>query len=111
MDKEFLREVVEEMVRKEKAAWISGNRINNATNNKSKVIILWHRPAEWAQMVYKCVERVGGIGSIYTVYDLFEGEDYSKEGDSKYLSIVLNYHCFGFRISSNSRDFNSRCHK
>ena len=82
MDKEFLIEVLDEMVKRNKAAWISGNRINNSVNNiKSKVIILWHGIAEWAQIVYKCVDRIGGIGSIYTVYDLFEGDDYVKEGN------------------------------
>lgn len=46
-------------------------------------MIFWRRPAEWAQLVYKFVERIGGIGSIFTVYDLIEGDDSIKEGKIK----------------------------
>lgn len=73
MDREFLQEIIAEMVKYEKAAWLNPLK-------KSSVLILWRRPAEWAELVYKFVERIGGIGSIFTVYDLIEGDDSIKEG-------------------------------
>lgn len=61
------------MVKSEKATWLNGAK-------KSSALIYWRRPADWAQLVYKFVERTGGIGSIFTIYDLLEGDDTIKEG-------------------------------
>lgn len=61
------------MVKIEKASWLNPLK-------KTGALIFWRRPAEWAQLVYKFVERIGGIGSIFTVYDLIEGDDSIKEG-------------------------------
>ena len=76
MDREFLQELLSEMVKIEKAAWLNAVK-------KSSALIFWRRPAEWAQQVYKFVEKIGGVGSIFTVYDLLEGDDSSKEGKNK----------------------------
>lgn len=76
IDREFLQELLTEMVKTEKAAWLPSAN----PNKKSTALIYWRRPAEWAQLIYKFVERIGGIGSIYTVYDLTEGDECSKEG-------------------------------
>lgn len=73
MDREFLQELLTQMVKQGKASWLS--------TNKSSALIYWRKPEEWAQMIYKFVERIGGIGSIYTVYDLIEGDDSLKEGN------------------------------
>lgn len=62
------------MVKTEKASWLTAN------NKKRTALIYWRRPQEWAQMIYEFVDRIGGIGSIYTVYDLTEGDESSMEG-------------------------------
>lgn len=70
------------MVKTEKAAFLTN----------SKALIYWHKPAEWAQLIYKFVERIGGIGSIYTVYDLIEGDESHNEGTSCYDLLCLSNH-------------------
>lgn len=74
MDGEFLQELFDEMVKSEKAAWLP------PLTRKSSILVYWRRPSEWSQLIYKFVERTGGIGSIFTVYDLIEGDDSVKEG-------------------------------
>ncbi len=76
IDGEFLQELISEMVKSEKAAWFP-----SLTNKKSTALIYWRRPSEWAQLIYKFVERIGGVGSIFTVYDLTEGDDSVNEGN------------------------------
>lgn len=73
------------MVKREEATWLNSVK-------KSSALIFWRRPAEWAQLVYKFVEKSGGIGSIFTIYDLLEGDDTMKEGN-KTASKSLNNLC------------------
>jgi hypothetical protein len=58
------------MVRSEKACQLRSNVF----------LIFWHLPTEWARFIYNYVERIGSIGSIFTVYDLIDGDDTIKEG-------------------------------
>ena len=77
IDTEFLHELLSQMVKSGKASWLPTNK---SSPSSSTALIYWRKPDEWAQIIYKFVERIGGIGSIYTVYDLIEGEDSIKEG-------------------------------
>jgi len=79
MDKEFLQELLSQMVKSGKASWLPNNKTSPATS-VAAALIYWRKPEEWAQIIYKFVERIGGVESIYTVYDLIEGEDSIKEG-------------------------------
>lgn len=90
MDREFLQELITEMVKSEKAAWLNPLK-------KSSVLIFWRRPVEWAQIIYKFIERIGGIGSIFTVYDLIEGDDSIKEGTK---CLIRDFYIFFVFISS-----------
>lgn len=83
MDHEFLSEILSQMVKSGKAAWIP------TVPKSSTALIYWRKPEEWAQMIYKFVDRIGGIGSIYTVYDLIEGDDSHKEGKN-YICTLYN---------------------
>lgn len=88
MDREFLQELLTEMVKTGKASWCpsikSGNKAQSA-------LIYWRKPEEWAQIIYKFVERIGGIGSIFTVYDLIEGDDSTKEGKNKVKYLIIQF--------------------
>jgi hypothetical protein len=85
------------MVKNQKAAWLNPLK-------KSCAFIFWHRPAEWAQLVYKFVERIGGIGSIFTVYDLIEGDDSINEGNpaikTNSISLISSHLISSHLISS-----------
>lgn len=86
MDKDFLQELLTYMVKQGKASWLHGA----APNNKSSAaLIYWRKPEEWAQIIYKFVDRIGGIGSIYTVYDLIDGDDSLKEGN--YCRLIVDW--------------------
>lgn len=87
MDKEFLQELLTQMVHQNKASWL-------LPTTKSSALIYWRKPEEWAQIIYKFVERIGGIGSIYTVYDLIEGDDSSKEGNDCVIVYTLSFTLF-----------------
>lgn len=87
MDHEFLSEILSQMVKSGKAAWIP-NVPKSSTASSSTALIYWRKPEEWAQMIYKFVDRIGGIGTIYTVYDLIEGDDSLKEGRNYLCTIV-----------------------
>ena len=72
------------MTKIEKASWLKKCQSTSISNSSSAPIpislIYWRNPSEWAQLIYNYVEKCGGIGSIFTVYDLIEGDDTIKEG-------------------------------
>ena len=80
MDREFLKELATEMVRTERAS----------LRSNGVYLIFWRRPSEWAQSIYKYVERIGSIGSIFTIYDLIDGDDTIKEGKNIYYFCYLH---------------------
>ncbi len=70
MDKEILQEILLFMVENKLAAKLGNYR----------VLLLWRTPAQWAQSIHQWVASVGGLGSIYTIYELIEGDDTRGEG-------------------------------
>lgn len=41
----------------------------------TKCIIYWKKASEWADLIYQHVSDSGQIGSIVTVYELFQGDE------------------------------------
>lgn len=41
----------------------------------ARCLIFWRRPGQWADLIYSHVQAAGLLGSIVTVYELFELED------------------------------------
>ena len=70
MDKQFLGEIV---------AFMCENKLASKLGN-SRVVLFWRTPVQWAQAIHQWVASVGGLGSIYTVYELIEGDDTRQEG-------------------------------
>lgn len=47
----------------------------------SRVLLLWRSPAQWAQALQQWVNSVGGAGTVYTLYELVEGDETRGEGN------------------------------
>lgn len=47
--------------------------------DKAVFLIYYKSLAEWARLVYEFVNRTGQMGSVFTVYELLEGDDTTKE--------------------------------
>lgn len=41
----------------------------------SKFLIYWHKPAEWADLVYTHIQDTGQLGSVVTVYEVFLADE------------------------------------
>ncbi|GAB5581100.1 vacuolar protein-sorting-associated protein 25 [Prionailurus iriomotensis] len=48
--------------------------------NKSSFLIMWRRPEEWGKLIYQWVSRSGQNNSVFTLYELTNGEDTEDEG-------------------------------
>lgn len=46
---------------------------------KTKFLILYKSLAEWSALLYTFVDRSGQMGSVFTVYELLEGDDTINE--------------------------------
>ncbi|KAH0504960.1 Vacuolar protein-sorting-associated protein 25, partial [Microtus ochrogaster] len=47
--------------------------------NKSSFLIMWRRPEEWGKLIYQWVSRSGQNNSVFTLYELTNGEDTEDE--------------------------------
>ncbi len=56
------------------AEWIDGEN-DNSNRKKTKVLLFWKSPSEWAERLYKHVCDTGQTGSIVTVYELFMSDE------------------------------------
>jgi hypothetical protein len=90
MDKQFLNEIMAFMCENKLASKLGNNR----------VVLLWRTPVQWSQLIHQWVSSVGGLGSIYTVYELIEGDDTRQEGKEG----VLLAFCLRLLFCSLSRD-------
>ena len=70
------------MIKEGKGTWLQAQAQANAQLQEQQKIFLiyWRSPLEWSKLIYKFVEISGGIGSIFTIYDLIEGDDTVREG-------------------------------
>ena len=63
----YLREVLDHMVASGTAEWLDGK-------TKDRCLILWRKPEEWADVLYRHVDSSGAQGSVLTVFELTSGE-------------------------------------
>ncbi|XP_062988267.1 vacuolar protein-sorting-associated protein 25 isoform X2 [Elgaria multicarinata webbii] len=47
--------------------------------NKSSFLIMWRRPEEWGKLIYQWVSKNGMTNSVFTLYELSNGEDTENE--------------------------------
>ncbi|KAI9096975.1 ESCRT-II complex subunit-domain-containing protein [Phlyctochytrium arcticum] len=66
LSQEGIRTVVEELAKQGHAEWESPA--------KNRCLILWRKPEEWANIIYKWAFESGSTNSICTVYELLHGD-------------------------------------
>ena len=83
---DFIRLIVDELVRSGKAEWISGDEVkskrksnNDQQQQSTRCIILWHTIDEWAKLIYDYVCRQGLQNTVCTYFELTEADDCRKE--------------------------------
>ncbi|MBN3288940.1 VPS25 protein, partial [Polypterus senegalus] len=63
--------IFEELRKKGNLEWID--------KNKSRCLIMWRRPEEWGKLIYQWVSKNGMTNSVFTLYELSNGDDTVKE--------------------------------
>ncbi|ETE61709.1 Vacuolar protein-sorting-associated protein 25 [Ophiophagus hannah] len=63
--------VLEELRKKGNLEWLD--------KNKSSFLILWRCPEEWGKLIYQWVLKNGLTNSVFTLYELSNGEDTEEE--------------------------------
>ncbi|KAG9469518.1 hypothetical protein GDO78_020321 [Eleutherodactylus coqui] len=43
--------------------------------NKTRFLIMWRRPDEWGKVLYQWVSKNGTTNSVFTLYELINGDD------------------------------------
>uniref|UniRef100_A0AAR2K8N9 Vacuolar protein-sorting-associated protein 25 n=1 Tax=Pygocentrus nattereri TaxID=42514 RepID=A0AAR2K8N9_PYGNA len=83
---EAIQVVFEELRKKGNLEWMD--------KNKTRCLIMWRRPEEWGKLIYQWVSKNGMVNSVFTLYELSNGEDTENEGISDFhvslLSAVLS---------------------
>ncbi|XP_058036338.1 vacuolar protein-sorting-associated protein 25 isoform X2 [Ahaetulla prasina] len=72
--------VLEELRKKGNLEWLD--------KNKSSFLILWRCPEEWGKLIYQWVLKNGLTNSVFTLYELSNGEDTEEEDDTKLAGIA-----------------------
>ncbi|MGH0166430.1 UNVERIFIED_CONTAM: hypothetical protein FKN15_050790 [Acipenser sinensis] len=47
--------------------------------NKTRCLIMWRRPEEWGKIIYQWVSKNGMTNSVFTLYELSNGDDTENE--------------------------------
>ncbi|XP_067825009.1 vacuolar protein-sorting-associated protein 25 [Heptranchias perlo] len=68
---EAIQVVLEELRKKGNLEWID--------KNKTRCLIMWRRPEEWGKLLYQWVSKNGMTNSVFTFYELSNGEDTEGE--------------------------------
>uniref|UniRef100_A0A8C5BVT5 Vacuolar protein-sorting-associated protein 25 n=1 Tax=Gadus morhua TaxID=8049 RepID=A0A8C5BVT5_GADMO len=68
---EAIQVVFEELRKKGNLDWLD--------KNKSRCLVMWRRPEEWGKLIYQWVSKVGMINSVFTLYELSNGDDTEGE--------------------------------
>ncbi|ELR53910.1 Vacuolar protein-sorting-associated protein 25, partial [Bos mutus] len=68
---ESIQVVLEELRKKGNLEWLD--------KNKSSFLIMWRRPEEWGKLIYQWVSKSGQNNSVFTLYELTNGEDTEDE--------------------------------
>uniref|UniRef100_A0A7N9AMA7 Vacuolar protein-sorting-associated protein 25 n=1 Tax=Mastacembelus armatus TaxID=205130 RepID=A0A7N9AMA7_9TELE len=61
--------------------------------NKSRCLVMWRRPEEWGKLIYQWVSKNGMVNSVFTLYELSNGDDTQGEGTVP-LRLFPGYKCF-----------------
>ncbi|XP_075767608.1 vacuolar protein-sorting-associated protein 25 isoform X1 [Pelodiscus sinensis] len=69
---ESIQVVLEELRKKGNLEWLD--------KNKSTFLIMWRRPEEWGKLIYQWVSKNGLTNSVFTLYELSNGDDTANEG-------------------------------
>ncbi|XP_051530994.1 vacuolar protein-sorting-associated protein 25 [Myxocyprinus asiaticus] len=68
---EAIQVVFEELRKKGNLEWLD--------KNKTRCLIMWRRPEEWGKLIYQWVYKNGMVNSVFTLYELSNGDDTEKE--------------------------------
>ncbi|XP_043910628.1 vacuolar protein-sorting-associated protein 25 isoform X2 [Protopterus annectens] len=68
---ESVQVVLEELKKKGNLEWLD--------KNKTSFLIMWRRPEEWGKLLYQWVTKNGLTNSVFTLYELSNGDDTEKE--------------------------------
>ncbi|KAI7907496.1 ESCRT-II complex subunit-domain-containing protein [Cokeromyces recurvatus] len=66
---ETLKDIIEEMVKNGNAEWEGGSK-----GQKNEVLIYWHTPEEWANLIWNWINETGQNNQIMTFYEITNGE-------------------------------------
>ncbi|GAB1296861.1 ESCRT-II complex subunit VPS25 [Apodemus speciosus] len=81
---ESIQIVLEELRKKGNLEWLD--------KNKSSFLIMWRRPEEWGKLIYQWVSRSGQNNSVFTLYELTNGEDTEDEAEGPLLALPTSKH-------------------
>ncbi|KAM3578955.1 hypothetical protein VKS41_008494 [Umbelopsis sp. WA50703] len=70
---ETLEEIVNEMVLKGVAEWVSDSKASSKASH-TQALIYWRSPEEWATLLWNWINERGLNNSIMTVYEIANGE-------------------------------------
>ncbi|XP_006021044.1 vacuolar protein-sorting-associated protein 25 [Alligator sinensis] len=68
---ESIQVVLEELRKKGNLEWLD--------KNKSSFLVMWRRPEEWGKLIYQWVVKNGLTNSVFTLYELVNGDDTENE--------------------------------
>ncbi|KAK7203183.1 ESCRT-II complex subunit-domain-containing protein [Myxozyma melibiosi] len=84
------REILNDMVKKGDAEWVSGSGSAKEGKNTS-AIIFWRRPEEWANLISDWIDATGQKNAILTLYEISEGDSsYTQGTHSPYPVTILH---------------------
>ncbi|KAI9283934.1 ESCRT-II complex subunit-domain-containing protein [Umbelopsis sp. AD052] len=79
---ETLEEIVNEMVRKGLAEWVTDSNSSSKSAARTQALIYWRKPEEWSSLLWTWINEQGFNNSIMTVYEIANGE--AAEGTDFY---------------------------
>ena len=47
---------------------------------KNRITVYWRRPEEWGALIYKWVADAGKLNSVFTLFEIQQGEDAEGQG-------------------------------
>ncbi|XP_064806432.1 vacuolar protein-sorting-associated protein 25 [Oncorhynchus masou masou] len=63
--------VFEELRKKGNLEWLD--------KNKTRCLVMWRRPEEWGKLIYQWVSKNGMVNTVFTLYELANGDDTESE--------------------------------
>uniref|UniRef100_A0A8D3BQ56 Vacuolar protein-sorting-associated protein 25 n=1 Tax=Scophthalmus maximus TaxID=52904 RepID=A0A8D3BQ56_SCOMX len=74
---EAIQVVFEELRKKGKCIFCNLEWLDK---NKSRCLVMWRRPEEWGKLIYQWVSKNGMVNTVFTLYELSNGDDTEGEG-------------------------------